>query len=460
MEKRVRILLVDDEADFRAIISDHLEEHGYKVSSLGTGQEAVSAAQEEEFDVALLDIKMPGMDGVELLRMLKEVEPSIEVIMLTGHATIETAVQAIKLGALDYLSKPVRLSELEVSIAKALEVHHLRRQAFQLRERLRQKEPFPEIVGKSKKILMLLQQIGQVAHTDATVLIEGESGVGKELVARAIHRRSERRDCPFIVLHCGALQENLLENELFGHERGAFTGATAQKKGLVEVADSGTLFIDEVAELSLTCQTRFLRILENGECRRLGSTKDLKVDLRVIAATNKELGERVKQGQFREDLFYRLNVFRIVVPPLRERKEDIPLLVGHFLAHSEVRRTPPSSITQDALEVLTDYSWPGNVRELANVVERALIVSHGLPIHPDHLNLTPRELTPVTSEERGLVPLKQVEREHVQKVLVAVNGNKRRAARILGISLRNLYRKLEQYGLTDSPPFETASRHM
>ncbi len=456
MEKPISILLVDDEADFRAIISDHLEEKGYQVFSVGSGQEAISAAREQDFDVALLDVKMPGIDGVDLLRTLKEIDPSVEVIMLTGHATVETAVQTIKLGALDYLSKPVRLSELEVTITKALEVRHLRRQAFQLRERLRQKEPFPEIVGKSKKILTVLQQIDQVAQTDATVLIEGESGSGKELVAKAIHRRSRRGDGPFIVLNCGVLQESLLENELFGHEKGAFTGASTEKRGLVEVADGGTLFVDEVAEMSLTCQTRFLRILETGEYRRLGSTKDLKVDLRIIAATNKKLTERAKQGQFREDLFYRLNVFRIVVPPLRERKEDIPFLVGHFLANSEVSPTPPPVVTPQAVEALMDYSWPGNVRELANVIERALIVSQGLPIRPEHLNLTPREFPLITSGEKDLRPLEQVEREHIQKVLAAVSGNKRRASRILGISLRNLYRKLEHYGLTDSEPLKTA----
>ncbi len=456
MEKPIKILLVDDEADFRAVISDHLEEKGYRVCSVGTGREAVSAAGEQDFDVALLDVKMPGMDGVDLLRMLKETDPSVEVIMLTGHATVETAVQSIKLGALDYLSKPVRLSELEVTISKALEVSHLRRQAFQLRERLRQKEPFPEIVGSSKKILTVLQQIEQVSQTDATVLIEGESGVGKELVARAIHRYSKRADGPFIVLNCGALQESILENELFGHERGAFTGASTEKRGLVEVADGGTLFVDEVAEMTLTCQTRFLRILETGEYRRLGSTKDLKVDLRVIAATNKRLSEVVQSGRFREDLFYRLNVFRMVVPSLRERKEDIPILAGHFLANSEISPTPPPVVTPEAVEALMDYSWPGNVRELANVIERAMIVSQGLPIRPEHLNLTPREARLITPDEKDLRPLEQIERDHIQKVLSAVSGNKRRAARILGISLRNLYRKLEHYGLTDSEPLKTA----
>ncbi|MBI2986375.1 MAG: sigma-54-dependent Fis family transcriptional regulator [Deltaproteobacteria bacterium] len=456
MEKPISILLVDDEADFRAIISDHLEEKGYQVFSVGSGQEAISAAQEQDFDVALLDVKMPGMDGVNLLQMLKEIDPSVEVIMLTGHATIETAVQSIKLGALDYLSKPVRLSELEVTIARALEVRHLRRQAFQLRERLRQKEAFPEIIGKSRKILAIQQQIEQVAQTDATVLIEGESGSGKELVAKAIHRRSKRGDGPFIVLNCGALQESLLENELFGHEKGAFTGASTEKRGLVEVADGGTLFVDEVAEMSLACQTRFLRILEAGDYRRLGSTKDLKVDLRIIAATNKKLAERAKQGQFREDLFYRLNVFRIVVPPLRERKEDIPILIGHFLANSEVGPKPPPPVSPEALESLMDYSWPGNVREVANVVERTLIVSQGLPIRPQHLNLTSREVPLVTCGEKDLLPLEQVERDHIQKVLAAVSGNKRRAARILGISLRNLYRKLEHYGLANSEPLKTA----
>jgi len=454
MEKRISILLVDDEADFRAVIADHLEEKGYQVSSVGTAQEAVAAGREQEFDVALLDVKMPNMDGVDLLRMLKGLDPLLEVIMLTGHATIETAVQSIKLGALDYLSKPVRLSELEVTIAKALEVRHLRRQTFQLRESLIQKKAFPEIIGKSRKILAIQQQIEQVAQTDATVLIEGHSGVGKELVARAIHRHSKRADGAFIVLNCGALQESILENELFGHERGAFTGASTEKRGLVEVADGGTLFVDEVAEMTLTCQTRFLRILETGEYRRLGSTKDRKVDLRIIAATNKGLSEMVQSGRFREDLFYRLNVFRMAIPSLRERKEDIPILVGHFLAHSEVSQTPPLQLTPQALEALMDYAWPGNVRELANVIERAVIVSQGLPIRPEHLNLTAREVRLITPDERDLWPLEQIERDHIQKVLSAVSGNKRRAARILGISLRNLYRKLEHYGLSE--PLKTA----
>ncbi len=456
MEKRISILLVDDEVDFRAIISDHLEEKGYQVSSVGTAQEAIAAIGEQNFDVALLDIKMPDKDGVDLLRILKGTDPFLEVIMLTGHATIETAVQSIKLGALDYVSKPVHLSELEVIISKALEVSHLRRQAFQLRERLSQKEPFPDIVGSSKKILGVLQQIEQVTQTEATVLIEGESGVGKELVARAIHRHSKRTDGPFIVLNCGALQESILENELFGHEKGAFTGASTEKRGLVEVSDGGTLFVDEVAEMTLTCQTRFLRILETGEYRRLGSTKDRKVDLRIVAATNKRLTEVVQSGRFREDLFYRLNVFRIVVPPLRERKEDIPILAGHFLVHSDVGRTPPPELTPQALEALMDYSWPGNVRELANVIERGVIVSQNLPIRPEHLNLSPQEVRSITPDEKELWPLQQIERDHIQKVLSAVGGNKRRAARILGISLRNLYRKLDHYGLTDSEPLKSA----
>lgn len=456
MEKPIRILLVDDETDFLSVVTDHLEEKGYLLTAVGAGEEAISAIQEREFDVALLDIKMPGMDGVDLLRRLKEIDPSIEIIMLTGYATIETAVQSIKLGALDYLSKPVRLSELEVTLAKALEVRRLRRQAFQLSESRRRNEPFPEIVGSSRKILAVLQQIEQVSQTGVTVLIEGESGVGKELVAKAIHRRSERADGPIVVLNCGALQESLLENELFGHDKGAFTGASIEKRGLVEVADGGTLFIDEVAEMSLSCQARFLRILETGEYRRLGSTKDLKADLRIIAATNKNLDERVKQGKFREDLFYRLNVFRIVVSPLRQRKEDIPILVGHFLAHSEVSPALVPPVTPEALECLMDYFWPGNVRELRNVIERALIVSRGLPIRPEHLSLTPQDSPSISTDEKVLRPLEQVEKEHIQKVLATVGGNKRRAARILGISLRNLYRKLDHYGLTSLAPTETA----
>ncbi|MFQ5665257.1 MAG: sigma-54-dependent transcriptional regulator [Candidatus Binatia bacterium] len=443
-----RVLLVDDEPDFRAVICDELRDRGYGVASFGSGHEALRVAGEQDFDVALLDLKMAGLNGLELLRALKELDPSIEVVMLTAHASVDTAVQAIKLGALDYLSKPVRLSELEITLNKALEVRQLRRETQRLRAGLRHQQGFEEIVGHSKRMRAVFEHIESVAASDASVLVEGESGTGKELVAKAIHRRSARGERPFVVLNCGTLTDSLLESDLFGHEKGAFTGATSPKTGLVEVADGGTLFVDEVAEMSLGSQSRFLRVLESGELRRVGSTRTLTVNLRVVAATNRHLEREVEKGRFREDLFYRLNVYRIELPPLRERREDIPLLVEYFLSRSSLHRGAARTVTPQALEVLLDHQWPGNVRELANVVERAIIASHGEPIRPEHLLLTPRPVTgPAAGPTEGLQPLSNIERAHIEHVLAAVSGNKRRAARILGISLRNLYRKLERYGL-------------
>lgn len=446
-----RILLVDDEKDFRAVISDQLTDSGYQVASFGHAQEALRAVGEQDFDVALVDLKMAGLNGIDLLRALKELDATIEVVMLTAHATIDTAVQAIKLGALDYLPKPVHFSELEITLNKAVEVRRLRQETQRLREGLRHQQGFPEIIGRSKRMLAIFEQIQEAAASSAVVLIEGESGTGKELVAKAIHRHSPRADRPFVVLNCGALAESLLESDLFGHDKGAFTGATVSKPGLVEVADGGTLFVDEVGEMSQGSQTRFLRVLESGEFRRLGSTRTLTVDLRVVAATNRRLDKEVESGRFRDDLFYRLNVYRIELPPLRDRREDIPLLVQNFLARSSAYRSAPRSITAQALEILIDNPWPGNVRELANVIERALIASRGEPIRPEHLLLIPRAFTSPAFGTETLQPLSAIERTHIEQVLSAVGGNKRRAARILGISLRNLYRKLERYGLLPSP---------
>lgn len=449
---RPRVLLVDDEVDFRSVVSDQLTDSGYQVVAFGGGEEALGAVAEQDFDVALVDLKMAGVGGIALLKSLKELDPSIEVVMLTAYASVDTAVQAMKLGALDYLAKPLHFDEIEVMLNKAVEVRRLRQETQRLRHGLHYQQRFEEIVGRSKRVRAVFEHIEKVAASDASVLIEGESGTGKELVAKAIHRRSRRSDRPFVVLNCGALTESLLESDLFGHEKGAFSGATTFKPGLVEVADGGTLFVDEVGEMSLASQSRFLRVLETGEFRRVGSTRTLAVDLRVIAATNRRLEREVERGRFREDLFYRLNVYRIEVPPLRERREDIPLLVEHFLARSGSPRRGTHSITRQALEVLLDNPWPGNVRELANVVERALIVAHGEPIRPEHLLLIPRPLASPAPAAKGLQPLSAVERAHIEQVLAAVGGNKRRAARILGVSLRNLYRKLERYGLVPSAP--------
>ena len=453
-----KVLLVDDEDDFRAIVSDQLTDSGYQVASFGNGEEALRLVAQQDFDVALVDLKMAGLNGIDLLRSLKELDPSIEVVLLTAHGSIDTAVQAIKLGALDYLSKPVRLSELEMTLSKAVEVRRLRQETNRLRQGLRHQQGFAELVGRSKQMAAVFEHIQEVGASDTSVLIEGESGTGKELVAKAIHRHSRRADRSFVVLNCAALTESLLESDLFGHERGAFTGATASKPGLVEVADGGTLFVDEVGDMSIPSQGRFLRVLESGEFRRVGATRALMVDLRVVAATNRRLDQEVAKGRFREDLFYRLNVYRIALPPLRERREDIPLLVEHFLARSRVRGDRRSEVTPQALETLTDYYWPGNVRELANVVERALLTSRGEPIRPEHLLLTPRVATSRPPDGDRLRSLSSVERAHIEHVLTAVGGNKRRAARILDISLRNLYRKLERYGLLSAAEALAAAR--
>ncbi len=440
-----RVLLVDDEADFRELVQEELSESGYHVVSVGSGTEAIKAAGEQDFDAALLDLKMPDMDGVELLGVLKEIDTSIEVVILTAHATIDTAIKAMKLGALDYLSKPVRLSELQISLTKAIEVSRLRREAQRLRAGMHYQQGFQEIIGQSKPMRVVFDHIEKVASSDVSVLVEGESGTGKELVAQAIHRRSRRSEQPFVVLNCAALTDSLLESDLFGHERGAFTGATARKTGLVEVADGGTLFIDEVSEMSLGSQSRFLRVLESGEVRRVGSTRSMKVDCRVVAASNKRIDDEVNAGRFREDLFYRLNVYRIELPPLRQRRSDIPLLIEHFLRRRRSLRELNQGMTAGAMEAMQDYAWPGNVRELSNVIERAIIAAQGEEIRREHLALTSRGVVPTsTGDADSLPPLAAVERAHIERVLEEVGGNKSRAARVLGISVRNLYRKLDR----------------
>ncbi|MBI2194136.1 MAG: sigma-54-dependent Fis family transcriptional regulator [Planctomycetes bacterium] len=447
MPYKASILLVDDEEDYRAIIMDHLEARGYSVAGAASAAEAIRLATTMDFNLALLDIRMPETNGLELLRALKAVDPNLDVIMLTGHATVETAIEAMKQGAVDYLRKPARLTELEAVIERTLAVQCLRQETFQLRERLRLSEKFPQIVGESKAIGKVLKQIAQVAQTDTTVLIQGETGTGKELVAHAIHQASPRAQKPFVVLNCGAFQETLLENELFGHEKGAFTGADTAKPGILEVANLGSLFVDEVGEMTLGAQVRFLRFLEKGDFRRLGSNRDLRVDIRVIAATNRNLEAEVRKKRFREDLFFRLNVFLVDVPPLRQRKEDIPFLVRHLISSSSIIPARKTEVSAEALECLMDYDWPGNVRELANVVERALITCRQGKIHAYDLTLRPGWFAEIVPNQDALESLEAVERNHIEKVIRSVKGNKRRAAHVLGISIRNLYRKLERYGL-------------
>ena len=443
MPDDIHVLVVDDNSSFRMVISKELHNMGFQVETVDNGEEALRRISEDVFDVVLLDIRMPGMDGVAALEAIKEASPTAEVIMLTGYGTVENAIRSMKLGAYDYLTKPCQLDELEVTIRKAYEKNALTRKNTALERELARRDQCSELIGESLALRNVLELIAKAAPTDSTVLIYGESGTGKELVARAIYRHSLRAGGPFVVIDCTSLHENLLESELFGHEKGAYTGATGLKHGLFEVADSGTVFMDEIGELSPAIQAKLLRVLETGSFRRVGGTKNIEVDVRLLAATNRDLRAMMSEEKFKEELFYRLDVVTISVPPLRERKEDIPLLARHFARHNRVTGRE-KKISEEVMKLLVNYPWPGNVRELENVIERAVILSDGDRITPKDLPGNLRTADDLSLEDRDrLMPLEEVERRYIARVLHQVNGNRRRAARILGISERNLYRKLK-----------------
>jgi DNA-binding NtrC family response regulator len=452
----IRLLIVDDDEDLRRTLARRFERQGMSVAEAGSGEEAVALAARNRYDVALLDLHLPGMTGIDVLAQLKESQPELEALLLTAHGSIETAIQALKRGAYDYLTKPFQLSELEVHIQKAYEKVQLARRERQWVQQgqLSYESARYRLVGSSPAVRRVLALIEKVAPTDTTVLVRGPSGTGKELVARAVHMNSARRDRPLVTINCAALQETLLESELFGHEKGAFTGAVTAKSGLVEVAEGGTLFIDEIGEMAPGLQAKLLRVLEDGHYRRVGSTQETHADVRVVAATNRSLEEEMKAGRFREDLYYRLNVMTIDLPPLRERREDIPLLVEHFLTTRQISSTR-YHIQPEALDCLSRYDWPGNVRELANVLERAQILAEGHVITPDDLPDTVAE--PDQGPSAGNEDprrLSAVERRHVEEVLQQVKGNKVQAARALGISRRALYRLLAKYQREQNPGIE------
>ncbi|MBW2063567.1 MAG: sigma-54-dependent Fis family transcriptional regulator [Deltaproteobacteria bacterium] len=439
MNNKKRILIVEDEDPLRRLFHKRLSRKGSSVDSFASAEEALPAIERNPYDVALVDIKLPGMDGIDLLKKIKREDETVQVIVITGHGTIDSAIVAMKSGAYDYLTKPCKLSELEVLVQKAWEKKTLKESNVNLREELKLKSPYGEVIGKSKKMLDLLRLADKIALSNSTVLIEGETGTGKELLAHRIHRRSLRRDSPFIVIHCAALPETLQESELFGYERGAFSGAHKRKKGLVELADGGTLFIDEVGEISPSLQVKLLRFVETGCFRRLGGEKELHIDVRVIAATNKDLRASVKEGAFRKDLYYRLNVANLRLPPLRERKEDVSVLAEHFLKKAGAKK----KLTNPALREMTNYDWPGNVRELANALEVAALISSGIQIGVEHLPFHAGEIS-----SKKTKTLAELEKDHIRQALISTCGNKTRAARILGISLRNLYRKIDRYNIT------------
>lgn len=445
-----RLLIVDDDVELQGLLRSRFDRLGMTVTAASNGEEALAKLAHARCDVALLDLHLPGISGLDVLARLKEMQPEMEVILLTANSSVETAVLAMKRGAYDYLTKPFRLQELEVHIQKAFEKVQLARREKQWVHQVRSESPRHRLVGSSPSMRKVANLIEKVSATDSTVLIAGPSGTGKEVVARAIHSGSSRRDRPLVTINCAALQETLLESELFGHEKGAFTGAVHAKPGLVEVAEGGTLFIDEIGEMAIGLQAKLLRVLEDGHFRRVGATTELFADVRVIAATNRRLEEEIKTGRFREDLYYRLNVISIKLPPLCERKQDIPDLVEHFLT---TRALGPMRfhITPDALEALVRYDWPGNVRELANVLERAQILAEEHCITSDDLpeNLVGYDGGAAEDDGTDTLDLHQTQRRHILGVLENVHGNKVHAARALGISRRALYRLLVKYGIHD-----------
>jgi len=450
--KSVSVLLVDDDSTFRQVMSNELTRLGYEIAAVGSGEEAVRRITVSEPDVVLLDLRLPGMNGLEVLKSIRCTAPSTEVVIMTGHGSIDTAIESIRSGAFDYAVKPCPLDELHIRIQRAVEHRSLQQRANLLERGLTPPDLGSSFVGESLEFGRLLKLIERVAPSDGTVLITGETGAGKERVAKLIHARSPRRFRPFVVVECTTLQENLLESELFGHERGAFTGADRAKPGLFEVANGGTILLDEVGEVSPATQTKLLRVLDTSAFRHVGGTSEIRVDARVIAATNRDIAAMVRQGLFREDLFYRLSTITIEVPPLRARNADIELLAQHFVTMLNERFGSRKQISEEASQLLRRHSWPGNVRELLHVIEAAMVLCEGSSILPEHFPAALRNSRTATfpsgsSNGASLPTLQELEREHIRRALEASSGHRGNAAKILGISERNLYRKLHEHRL-------------
>ncbi|MFO7772915.1 MAG: sigma-54 dependent transcriptional regulator [Dehalococcoidia bacterium] len=442
--KRVKILVVDDEAIVRESLSEWLQDAGYQVFTAEDGYKALDVIERENPGIMIADLIMPGMDGIELMKRAKERQPRIEVIIITAYASIPTAITAMKEGAYDYIEKPFCPERAQSVVEKLSQYRELVEENISLRQRLEDHYRFENIIAKSSKMQRLIELIKVVGKSNATVLITGESGTGKELVARAIHSQSHRHNKSFIAVSCAALPESLLESELFGHEKGSFTGAYTQKKGKFEFANGGTLFLDEIGEMSANIQVHLLRVLEEKEFTRVGGNEPIRVDVRVISATNKDLRKAIEKREFREDLYYRLNVVNIELPPLRERREDIPLLAEHFLhKFASENRKEIAGFAPDAMEFLLNHDWPGNVRELENAIERAVILAKDSLITITGL---PQKGTSPSNSPAGGKNLKEIEKDHILNTLRETDENYSKAARILGISRMTLYKKAKEYG--------------
>ncbi|HEX9051213.1 MAG TPA: sigma-54 dependent transcriptional regulator [Anaeromyxobacter sp.] len=447
----MNLLIVDDDDTLRSLLAAELGRFGHAVATAATGEEGIRVALESEQDVVLLDLSLPDQAGLEVLKRLRAERPALEVVVLTAHGTIDGAIAAMKLGAYEFLQKPCALAAVELAVRRALEHRRLGEENARLKDGLRPTTLSSDLIGSGPDFEELKRFIGKVAPTDSTVLIRGETGTGKEMVAAALHRASDRRDHPFVAVDCASLNDNLLQSELFGHERGAFTGAVTMRHGLFESADGGTLFLDEVGDVSPALQASLLRVLETSRFRRVGGTREIKVNVRLIAATNRDLERMIPEGQFRQDLFFRLNAIHVELRPLRRRLGDLPFLADHFLARHNARYGTAKSFATETIDVLRAYAWPGNVRELRHAVERAAVLAEGDVIHAPDLPPEVRARAGIGPPPDGepVLPLVEVERRYLARVLAYAGGHRARAAALLGISERNLYRKIQEFRLDD-----------
>ena len=442
-----RVLLVDDDETFRKVLAGALRRRGHEVITAEGGSEALQLAEREGPEVAVLDLRMPGLDGIELMEALRRTDPDLQVIILTGHGTIPSAIDSIRRGASNYLLKPCEVDEVESAVRSALRQHDLERENRQLKAAIQHATPYEGIVGDSPQVHSVIDLIERAKESWSPVLIQGESGTGKELVARALHNSSSRSEHPFVTVNCAGLKPELLENELFGHVEGAFTGASRTKGGLFEVADAGTLFIDEIADMNLAVQAGLLRVVETGVFRPLGSTREKSVQVRIVAAANRDLHDEVVDGRFRQDLLYRLDVVHIEIPPLRERAGDIPLLVESYLTRSREAREKQISLQPTALELLESYPWPGNVRELFHVLERAILLSKGGALAASDLDAVLRPRRGFSAPGPGTPTLLEKEKRYIEELLRREDGNVSRVSGILGIDRRTLQRKMKRHGI-------------